>query len=66
MSWTSSTDERESVHTGFWWAGLRERDHFEVLGVYGRIILKWMLNYWSGEVWTGLIYLRMGTGDGLL
>jgi len=26
--------------TGFWWGDLREVDHFEDLGVDGRIILK--------------------------
>jgi hypothetical protein len=30
------------VHTGFWWGNLRDGDHLEDLGVYGRIILKWI------------------------
>ena len=33
------TDERK-VDTGFWWGNPRERDHFEDLGVDGRVILK--------------------------
>jgi hypothetical protein len=28
------------VHTGFWWGNPREIDHFEDLGIDGRIILK--------------------------
>jgi hypothetical protein len=28
------------VHTGFWLGNVRERDHFEDLGVDGRIIFK--------------------------
>jgi len=31
---------RGEVHTGFWRGDLRERHHFEHLGVDGRIILK--------------------------
>jgi hypothetical protein len=31
---------RGEVHTGFWLGNLRERDHFEHIGVDGRIILK--------------------------
>jgi hypothetical protein len=31
-----------------------------------RIILKWILKKWDGEAWTGLIWLRIGTGGGLL
>ena len=34
-------------------------------GVGGSIILKWIFTKWNG-VWTGLIWLRTGTGDGLL
>jgi hypothetical protein len=30
------------VYKGFWWGNLRERDHLGVLGVDGRIILKWI------------------------
>ena len=29
-------------------------------------ILKWFYKKWNGEAWTGLIWLRTGTGDGLL
>jgi hypothetical protein len=28
--------------TRFWWGNLKERAHVEVLGVDGRIILKWI------------------------
>jgi hypothetical protein len=28
----------------------------------GRIILKWTLNKWDGEAWTGLIWPTTGTG----
>jgi hypothetical protein len=38
----------------------------ESLGLYGRIILKFVFNTWDGEAWIGLIWLRIGTGDGLL
>jgi hypothetical protein len=31
----------------------------------GRIILKW-IKTWDGEAWTGLSWLRIGTGSGLL
>jgi hypothetical protein len=49
-------------HTGFRWGDMRERYHLEDLGVYGRIILKWVLKMWAWEAWTGFIWLRIGTG----
>jgi hypothetical protein len=30
------------------------------------VILKWMYKKWDGETWTGLMWLRTGTGGGLL
>jgi len=36
-----------------WWEDLRERNHLEYLSV-------------DGEAWTGLIWLRAGTGSRLI
>jgi hypothetical protein len=30
------------------------------------IVLGWILERWDGEVWTGLVWLRIGTGGELL
>jgi len=30
------------------------------------IILKWIFKEWDGETWARLIWLRIGTGDGLV
>jgi hypothetical protein len=35
-------------------------------GVDGRIILKLFVKKWDGVAWTGLIWLRIGIGGGLL
>jgi len=50
------------MHTGFWWGDLRERDHVEDLGIDRGIILKWIFKKYDGEVWIGLIWLRIETG----
>jgi hypothetical protein len=36
-------EERREVFTGFWWGGLKVRDHWKDLGVGGRITLRWTL-----------------------
>jgi hypothetical protein len=54
------------VHTEFWWRNLRERDHMEDPGESGRVILRWNIRKWDVGVWTGLGWLRIGTGSGLL
>jgi len=33
--------------------------------VDGRIILRWIFREWGVGLWTGLIWLRIGTGGGL-
>jgi hypothetical protein len=35
-------------------------------GVDGRIILKWIFEVWDEGTWTGSIWLKIGTGGGLL
>ena len=42
------------------------KDHLKDLGVDGRIIFKWMFKKWNGEAWTGFIWMRIGTGGGLM
>ena len=53
------------VYTGFWWGNLREIDHLEDPGIDGRII-RWIFRNWVGGAWTGLFWLRIGTGGGNL
>jgi len=45
-----------------WCINLRERDHLGDPGVDGRIILTWIFRKWDVGVWTGSIWLRIGTG----
>jgi len=37
--------------------------HLEDAGIDGRILLKCIFRNWDGEAWTGLIWLRIGTGS---
>jgi hypothetical protein len=38
-----------------------ERDHFEDLGVKGRLVLKWILDKWDEKAWNGFIWHRLLT-----
>jgi hypothetical protein len=42
---------------------LYERDHSKDLGVDFRTILGWILGIEGGKVWTGFIWLRIGTSE---
>jgi hypothetical protein len=57
---------RGETYTGFWWGNVRERDNFGDPDVDWRIILRWIFMNWEVGVWTGLIWLRIGTGVGHL
>jgi len=45
---------------------LKERVHLRYPGLDGRIILRWIFRKWDVGVWTGLSWLRVGTGGGHL
>jgi hypothetical protein len=45
---------------------LMEGDHLEDPNVDGRIMLKLIFERLDGGAWTGLIWLRVGTDDGLV
>jgi hypothetical protein len=42
-----------------------QNDGFIDLGIDGRIILEWILGKEGERVWTGCIWLRIGTDGGL-
>jgi len=51
------------VHTGFWLGNLRERDHLIDLDRWEvNIKMNFHFQEVGGEAWTGLIWLRIGTG----
>jgi len=54
------------VYTGFWWGNPRETDHLEDPSVDGRLILREIFRKWDVGPWTGVLWLRIGTGGGHL
>jgi hypothetical protein len=58
--------EAGEVHTDYWYGDLRKRGHLEDLDVEKRITVKWLFIQWDVREWTGLIWLRIETGGGLL
>lgn len=54
------------IRAGFCWGNLEEGDYLEGPGIDERIILIWTIKKLGGGVWTGLIWLGIWTGGGLL
>jgi hypothetical protein len=57
---------RGEAYSAFCWGNLREKYHWGDPGIDGRIILRWIFRKWDVGVWTGLSWLRIGTGGGQL
>jgi hypothetical protein len=57
---------RGEIHTGFWRVNLREGTTCKTQEADRRIILRRIIRKWDLGVWTGLIWLRIGTGCGHL
>jgi hypothetical protein len=68
MSWAGHVARlgRPGMQLGYWWES--QKDHYKDQDIGGWIILKWILQLEKedGVVWTGLIWLRIGTNGGLL
>jgi hypothetical protein len=45
---------------------LKETDHFRDIGVDRRIILQWILRRQGLKMWTGLIWLKIGSSGRFL
>ena len=57
---------RREVRTGFWRVNLKEIDYLKDPGVDVRVILRCIFGKWDEGAWTGFIWLRIGTGGGIL
>jgi hypothetical protein len=57
------TGKWRGLYRILWEGNLKERDHLGDPGVDERIILRWIFRKWDVEAWTGLSWLRVGTGD---
>jgi len=61
--YVARTEESRGVYRVLVAGHRRERDHLGDPKVDGRIILRWIFRKWDvGGVWTGLSWLRIGTG----
>jgi hypothetical protein len=65
MGGSCSTDGNDDMHTIFWLENLKGRGHLEDLGVDVKVILEWILRKYGGKLWTGCMWLRIGTSSGL-
>jgi hypothetical protein len=52
---------RGEVHTGFWWGNLK-KNTWKDLDIDRRIVLRWICKEVGWGAWSGLSWLRIGTG----
>jgi hypothetical protein len=66
VGWTCGTNgARIELFTKFWLGGPNVRDHWEDLGVGGRITLRWTSGGQGSMGRTGFSWLRIGSVAGL-
>jgi len=53
--------ERREMHTKFWLEDMNGGNHLKNLGVDGKLILERILEKQDGRMWTGCIWIRIGT-----
>jgi hypothetical protein len=58
--------EKRGMCISYWRESQKERDRLVDKDVGGLIILKWICYRQDGVVWTGLVWLRIGTSGSLL
>jgi hypothetical protein len=66
MRWAVHVARMGEVFTGLWLGGPKVRDHWEDLGVGGRIILRWALGRRESVRRTGFRWFRIGSSGGFL
>jgi hypothetical protein len=66
MGRACSTHGRDKKCTQDWSENLKGRDHVEDVRLNGNIIFEWILGKLSGKLWSGCIWLRIGTNSGPL
>jgi hypothetical protein len=66
LMWAGHVARIGEVFTRFWLGGPKVRDHWEYLGVGGRITLRWTLGRKGSMGRTGVGWLSIGSGGELL
>jgi hypothetical protein len=64
-AWHVARIGRRGMHIGYCWESQKEIDHWEDQDVVGWKILKCILEIYIEMLWTGSIWLMIGTSGGL-
>jgi hypothetical protein len=66
MGRACSKHGKRSTDVRFWWGSRKLGNHYEDVHIGGTIIKNGVLEKYDRVVWTGFIWLRIGTSEGLL